>query len=88
MRRIESKRKTRENQRLLQYRLANGEMISTDKFGYIERSEYMLRFEQALREKYNLHTYAEYQQWKTMNPELVGEEYEAFQKETGLHMVF
>lgn len=84
MRRIESKRKERERGRKLQESINTGAYVMTAMYGIITRSEYMAKFQEYLMNKYDLKNYADFQKWVGQNAELMGNEYDEFQMNTGL----
>ncbi len=85
MRRVETKRQSLEKSAEAKRELMNGLIVVSDRYGYLQRSEWMNYFYKYLRNKYKIgESYAEMQAWTAENGELVGEEYDKFQKECGL----
>lgn len=84
MRRVEGRAKVQEEKEALTKGLKSGNLVMTRKYGCISRQDYLQYFDNAIKEKYKLESYAQYQKWREDNVELFCEEYERFNEVSGL----
>lgn len=85
MRRIESKRKSIKRKDEIKSNIDSGVIVYSDRFGYLQRDEWMNKFHEFLRKKHHLGPeYGDIQQWIVNNAEQTGIEYAQFQEECGM----